>query len=72
MKLRIRKLISLIAFAILVFAAGACNQQNSPTDRQSSTGAVAAGSDQAALAEGGFVLVGRAFRCDSERMLRTG
>jgi hypothetical protein len=50
MKLRIRKLISLIAFATFV-SAGACKQEKLPTDGQSPTRTIGGGTDQAALAE---------------------
>jgi hypothetical protein len=50
MKLRIRKLISLIAFAALI-SASACKQEKSPPDGQSSARSIGGGADQMALAE---------------------
>jgi hypothetical protein len=50
MKLRIRKLISLIAFAALI-SASACKQEQSPLDGQSSARSIGRGADQAALTE---------------------
>jgi len=46
----LRKLTSLIAFLTLV-SAGACKQEKSPTDGQSSARSIGGGPDQAVLAE---------------------
>jgi len=50
MQARLRKLTSLIAFLTLV-SAGACKQEKSPTDGQSSARSIGGSADQVVLAE---------------------
>ena len=52
----LRKLTSLIAFLTLV-SAGACKQEKSPTDGQSSATSIGGGADQAVLAEAIVILL---------------
>ena len=52
----LRKLTSLIAFLTLV-SAGACKQEKSPTDGQSSATSIGGGADQSVLAEAIVILL---------------